>query len=499
MYRIFIGSFAHETNTFWPSKTGIDSFRSRYCLAGEAIVEKFENTLTPLGGFIDVLKKYKAEGVYSIAASAEPSGYVTREAFEQVKTKLLNDLAAAGKVDGVLLALHGAMVAEHEEDGEGDILEAVRKLTGPDVPVVVTLDLHANITKRMVENADVMIPHHEYPHIDGYDRSLEAAEMLMGMIKGELHPVIALRHPPLLASLTETQTEAYRPLAEACNDARSVPGVLEATIVHGFFAADIADAGVTALVITDGDGELADKLADKLADTAWKYRKTLSIIPTCTPEEAIEEASKTEGLVVFADICDNTGAGSSGDGTKLLKAMLDAKVKNAAFAAITDPEVVEQCLKAGVGSFVDIELGGKTAPEYLGDPIRCRAYVKGISDGRYINKGPMQAGMIFDMKKSVVIEIDGISVIVASVARQPFDIEVFRSHGLTPEDFHILVVKSSVHYRASFGPHAAKMLSVECPGILKIDPRQLDYRNVIRPIYPLDEGIEYSAKEDKCL
>ncbi len=499
MYRIFIGSFAHETNTFWPGKTGLDSFRSRYCLDGEEVVKKFENTLTPLGGFIDVLNKYDAEGIYSVAASAEPSGYVTREAFEQVKGTLLKDLAAAGKVDGVLLALHGAMVAEHEEDGEGNILEAVRELTGRDVPVVVTLDLHANITKRMAENADVMIPHHEYPHVDGYDRSIEAAEMLMGMIRGELHPVIALRHPPILASLTETQTEVYRPIAEACNEARAIPGVLEATIAHGFFAADIADAGVTALVITDGDRQLADKVADDLADVAWGYRKTLSIIPTYTPEEAIEEAAKTEGLVVLADICDNTGAGSSGDGTKLLRAMLEAKVKNAAYAAITDPEVVEQCLEAGVGSFVDIRLGGKTAPEYLGEPIECRAYVKGLFDGRYINKGPMQAGMVFDMKKSVVIEVEGISIIVASVARQPFDIEVFRSHGLMPEDFHILVVKSSVHYRASFGPHAAKMLSVECPGILKIDPRQLDYRHVKRPIYPLDEEISYSAKEDTCL
>ncbi len=490
MYRIFVGSFAHETNTFWPSKTGVDAFRSRYYLTGQDVVDYFGNTLTPMGGFIDVLHKYGAEGVFSVAASAEPSGYVTKEAFEEVKGILLKDLTAAGQIDGVLLALHGAMVAEHEEDGEGNILEAVREIVGPDMPVIATLDLHANITKRMVDCATAMIPHHEYPHVDGYDRSLEAAEMMMGTIRGELHPVMTFRHPPLLASLTETETASYQPVAEACRKARECPGVLEATIAHGFFAADIPDAGVTSLVITDGDEKLADCIAKQLADVAWEYRDRLAIIPTYTPEEAIAEAGKTDGLVVFADICDNSGAGSSGDGTKLLRAMLDAKVTKAAYAAITDPQVVEICCRAGVGSYVDIELGGKTAPEMMGAPIPCRAYVKGIFDGRYVNKGPMQAGVEFNMKKTAVIEVDGISIIVASVARQPFDIEVFRSHGLTPSDFHILVVKSSVHYRASFGPYAKKMLSVECPGILKIDPRQLPYVNVRRPIYPLDEVIE---------
>ena len=486
MYRIFIGSFSHETNTFWPRKTGRDEFVSRYYLRGQDVVKKFSRTLTPLGGFIDVLNENNVEAIFSVAASAEPSGYVTREAYEEVKSTLLRDLAAAGKVDGVLLALHGAMVAEHEDDGEGVILEAVRELVGPDVPVMATLDLHANITERMVRNADAMIPHHEYPHVDGYDRSLELADMMIRTIRGELHPVMTYRHPPILASLTETQTEAYRPLTEACEKARARKGVLEATIVHGFFAADIPDCGVTSLVITDGDRELADRTAEELAAVAWQYRKTLAVVPTYTPEEAIEEAKRTKGLVVFADICDNSGAGSSGDGTKLLRAMLDHGVTGAAYAAITDAEAVEQCRRAGVGHWVDLRLGGKTAPEYLGEPIECRAYVKGIFDGRYTNKGPMQAGMVFDMKTTAVIEVEGISIIVASVARQPFDVEVFRSHGLTPSDFHILVVKSSVHYRASFGQYAEKMLNVECPGILKIDPRQLTYHNVRRPVYPLD-------------
>jgi len=486
MHRIFVVSFAHETNTFWPRKTGVEHLKSRYYVVGEDLLKNFGGTRTSLGGIIDVLDRYGAEGIYSVAASAEPSGYVTEEAFEEIKGILVRDLVAAGKVDGVLLALHGAMVTEHDEDGEGNILQAVREIVGPEVPVIATLDLHANITSRMVECANAMIPFHEYPHVDTYERSVEAAEMMMATLNGSLHPVMSCRQLPLLASLVETQNEAYRPLAEACERAKGYPGVLEAAIVHGFFPADITDAGVTSMVITDGDKDLADRLAKELSDIIWEYRDTMAKIPAYTPEAAIAEAAETEGLIVFADICDNSGAGSSSDGTKLLRAMLDAKVTNAAFAMIADAETVEECCKAGVGNYVDIRLGGKCVPDKLGAPISCRAYVKAVVDGKYTNKGPMQAGLVFNMKKSVVLVIDGISVIVGASPVQPFDIEIFRGHGLTPSDFHILAVKSSVHYRASFGAYAEKMFAVECPGVLVTDPRHLEYKNVRRPIYPLD-------------
>ncbi len=488
MHRIFIGSFAHETNTFWPAKTEIEAFRNRYYVTGQALVKTFEGTETPLGAFLDVLRESGAEGIFSVAASAEPSGHVSREAYEEITGILLDDLAsAADRIDGVLLALHGAMVAEHEEDGEGALLEKVRKLVGPGRPVIVTLDLHANITKRMADNTDAMIPFHEYPHIDGYDRGLDAARMMIRTLDGEIRPVTRFEHPHVLASLTETMTESYAPIAKACEEARKIPGVLEAAIAHGFFPADIPDAGVTALAVTDGDAQLAERVAKELSDTARTYRERISRIPTLTPEQAIAEAARTKGTVVFADVCDNPGAGSSCDGTKLLRAMLDAGVRNAAMAIIADAESVEACRQVGAGSWVDLRLGGKAAPEQLGAPIECRAYVKKLSDGKYVNKGPMQAGLVFDMQGSAVIEVGGVTVIVGSVAKQPYDAEVFRSHGLEPGDFHILAVKSSVHYRASFGPIAEKMLSVECPGILVTDPCRLTYRHVRRPVYPLDE------------
>jgi len=214
-------------------------------------------------------------------------------------------------------------------------------------------------------------------------------------------------------------------------------------------------------------------------------------ITTYTPEEAVLEASKTEGTVVFADICDNPGSGSSGDGTKLLRALLDNGVKNVALGMITDPETVAQCHAAGVGSYIDIKLGGKFMPDKLGEPIECKAYVKLLSDGRYINRGPMFAGTESNLQKSAVIVIDGITVVVSSVARQAYDIESFQSHGLTLRDFKILVVKSAIHYRAAFGPYASKMLSVNCPGVITIDLKNNDYKKVKRPVYPLDEDVKW--------
>ncbi len=490
MYRIFIGMFFHETNTFWPYTTGMQEFMKRDYYIGDEIVRKYKGTRSTIGGFIDVLEKHDVEMIYSVAAFAEPYGLVTADAFEQIKEKLLSDLTAAGKVDGVLLGLHGAMVSEVDDDGEGNVLEAVRKIVGPDVPVMGTIDLHANVTYRMVKNADVLIPYHEYPHVDIYDRALDAAEIMMKTLDGELKPVMRYSHLPLLATLVETKSEVYRPLVEACDSARSQSGMLEASLLHGFFTADIADAGVCALTISNGDAELAQKVADDLAQLAWKHRDILVKIPTYTPEEAIAEAAKTDGTVVFADICDNPGAGSSSDGTKLLQAMLDAGVTNAACGMINDSETVEQCHKAGVGSYIDVKLGGKFAPDKLGAPIERKAYVKMLSDGRYIHRGPMHAGTEASVLKSAVIVIEGITVVVSAMARQAYDIEVFQSHGLTLKDFKILVVKSSVHYRAAFGPHAAKMLSVECPGIMVVDPRHLEYKKVARPVFPLDKDVK---------
>ena len=488
MFRVLVGSVFHETNTFWPYPTGLAEFAKRDLLYGDAFIRKFRGTHTPLGGIMEVLEKENIEIVPSLAAIAEPSGKVTKEAFDHIRDTLLEDCRKAGKLDGILLSLHGAMVTEEDEDGEGNLLEAVRRTVGYELPLIATLDLHTDLSQRMVENATAFFPYREYPHSDMYERGLEAGRAMALTLQGKIRPVMRWKPLPLMTSLIATAGRAYAPmkkLLDHYND--ETPGILSANLLHGFYLADTSYTSAAALVVADRDEKLAEEAVLTIADAALREKEALARMEIYTVEEALSEQKDIEGTVVFADVTDNPGSGSSSDGTHLLRALLDNKVKKAAVATICDPETVEICHRAGVGAWVNIQLGGKKAPEQLGQPISCRAYVKTLSDGVFYNRGPMHGGVRFDLKRSAVIRIDGVSVIVGSIPIQGYDIEIFQSHGLMLEDFDILVVKSAVHYRAAFEPKSKKMFPINCPGTIEVDPLKLDYRHISRPIYPLDE------------
>lgn len=488
MFRVLVGAAFHETNTFWPYPTGLKEFAGHDLLAGEEIIKKFQGTHSPLGGMLEVLERENVEIIPSLAAIAEPSGTVTKEAFDRIRKTLLEDCGKAGKLDGILLSLHGSMVTEEDEDGEGNLLEAIRKAAGKELPLIATLDLHTNFSERMAENATAFFPYREYPHSDMYVRGLEAATAMVRTLRHEIRPLMRWKRIPVLTSLIATAGEAYAPMREVLDRYnRGTPGILSANFLHGFYQADTGVTASSALVLTDNDAGLAEKAVGEIAAAARAHKEALSRMEVYSVEEALSEQREIDGTVVFADVTDNPGSGSSGDGTHLLRELLERKAEKAAVASICDPQTVEQCHQAGVGAWVDIQLGGKKAPEKLGEPICCRAYVKTLSDGVFYNRGPMHGGVRFDLKRSAVIQIDGISVIVASIPVQAYDIELFQSHGLTLSDFRILVVKSAVHYRAAFGPKCRKMFSIHCPGMVEVDPRKLPYQNVPRPIYPLDE------------
>ena len=380
------------------------------------------------------------------------------------------------------------MVTEEDEDGEGNLLEAIRNTVGRDLPVIATLDLHTDLSPRMVENATAFFPYRDYPHSDMYARGLEASETMVRVLRGEIRPVMRWRPIPLMTSLIATAGSSYAPMKELLDRYNeATPGILSANFLHGFYLADTRYTSASALVVTDRDEDLAEKAAAEIEALALAHKEDLSHMEIYAVSEALKEQKTIDGTVVFADVTDNPGSGSSSDGTNLLRELLERKVKKAAVATICDPETVKICHQAGVGSWVDIELGGKKAPEQLGQPIRCRAYVKLLSDGVFYNRGPMHGGVRFDLKKSAVLLIDGISVIVGSVPIQAYDIEIFQSHGLMLDDFDILVVKSAVHYRAAFRPKSRKMFPINCPGTVEVDLLKLNYRNIRRPIYPLDE------------
>ncbi len=489
MFRIAIAEFKHETNTFSDTPTNLDSFRKgRYYVEGAQIIPHFRNVKSETGGFLKVLSdRPDVELIPVVAASAMPSGPVTQDVFDLVRDKMVSALRAAGQVDGVLLCLHGAMVTEASEDGEGDFLEAIRAEVGKNVPIIATLDLHANITEKMGRYADVLINFDSYPHSDMYDRGLEAATIMLNTLQGKFKPVMYCARRPLILPSMPTAHPAMKPYVDMAHAYEEDPRVVTVSISHGFFCADIYEEGLTVVAVTDNDPALAQKIAEELAEAMWRDRANLKR-KHYTAEEAIAKAvAAPEGPVILADVTDNPGGGTPCDGTHLLRAMIAHNVQNAAVALIYDPESVEAAHKAGVGSTVHLRLGGKVRPEILGAPIECDAYVRLLMDGKYINKGPMGGGLRTDLHKSAVIVIGGIEVIIAANITQPYDTEIFRSHGIEPTDKKILVLKSTIHFRAHFEPLAKEILDVECPGLLPQNPKTLNYQKIRRPMYPLDE------------
>ena len=488
MFNVVIAEFRHETNTFSDKRTDLECYKRRSYVLGEAILPYFRAVRCELGGFINVLEPEPDIRLTPVlAANAMPAGPVTGEMFADTCARMTAALRAQDKVDAVLLSLHGAMVTEISQDGEGDFLEAIRQVVGEDTLIVATLDLHANLTEKMQKNADVLINCDEYPHSDMYERGLEAARCVLRTLRGEIRPVMRCARKPLLLASVPTALPAMKQYVDQVHEIEKDPRVLTVSISHGFFCADTAETGLTVVAVTDNDPELAQAIADKIASEIWESRRELRR-PLYSAGEAIALAEKEpEGPVVLADVTDNPGGGSTCDGTHLLRAMIEKDVQDAAVALIYDPESVEAAERAGVGNTVHLRLGGKERPEILGGPIECEAYVKLLCDGKYKNAGPMGGGLPVDLRKSAVVVIGGIEVIVSCNITQPFDPQIFRAHGIEPAAKKILVVKSTIHFRAAFEPLAKRVIDVECPGLLPQDPRKLHYVRVKRPAYPLDE------------
>jgi microcystin degradation protein MlrC len=489
--RIVTGAIRHETNTFSNVPTTLEHYRrsrlSGGILLGQDIPGYFGRLRTPTTAFYNVAEEEGWEMVPTVWAECEPAGPVTREAFDFLLGEFLTRLHAADPVDAVLLDLHGAMVLEDEEDGDGALLAAIRGEVGDEVPIVATLDWHANITHLMVDKADVLVGYDTYPHLDTYDRGLEAAHILRQMLRGELHPVMALGQPPLLVALASQFTGAYpmSALIDRAYEMEREEGVISVTVAGGFPYADTRETGLAFVVVTDGDERLAGDRAGELVKAALEVREATVFKGVSIADAVAQAVQVSEGPIVLADGSDNMGSGCPTDGTVLLRALLDAGVKGAVVAAIADPEAVAQAMAAGIGSTVTLAVGGRTDHKH-GDPINLKGRVSVISDGRFVNKGPWGKGAKVDMGPTVVFDCDGVEVVITQRRIQPSDPEAFRSLGIEPLDRRVLVVKSAVNFRAAFQPIARQILEVETPGIGSPLLHTFDYRRVRRPIFPLD-------------
>ena len=488
MKTIICAQFKQESNRYAKGVSGLREYEQREYLFGEdALREAFQGTKNELGGFFDVLdQESDCWLVPVLALNASPGPVTEQTIWQQVKDRLLEEIDAQPRVDGILLSLHGAMVTEEMEDGEGELLEALRQRVGAQVPIVATLDLHANMTEKMMEYATAFFPCDYYPHTDFYEAGVRAARCILQTINGQLTPVMRWNKLDLIFPYVPTQSGAYVPLLRKAQSWREMGTLINASICHGFFAGDIYEQGAAILTVSDGDEHLAQELADDLAADVWDARKLLDR-HFYEPQEAVRLAMQAKQWpVVLADVADNPGSGATTDSVLLLKLLVEAGAEDVALAVVYDPQVVEQAAQAGVGATIQIQLGGKLAPEITGGPFCGNATVEKLTDGRFRNRDQMNKGVLMLFGDCAVLRIDGIRVIVCSNHAQPYDLEIYRHCGIAPEQMKILVVKSAAHFRASFGTIAKQILDVETPALGPMRPHMLPLSHSRRPIYPLD-------------
>ncbi len=506
-FRVAVAQIAHETNVFSSGVTDLAAFEASGLHLGHDAIAAERGANTEVGGFISGAEAQGFDLVPLLAVWATPSGLVTREAIEHLAGLLVAGLRQArdeGPLDGVLLALHGAMVTEIDDDGDGYLLQTARGVVGPDIPIVATLDLHANISPRMVDMADVLIGYDTYPHVDMAERAEEACAVLARLMRGDVHPVSALRKPPMLPTSQRMTTGRMpmRALLEHAHRMEEEPRVINVTVAGGFPPGDNPDAGFGVIVTTDGDPALAGKLADELAAEAWSLRDgflggvasfehAAELIASLDSDEELD--MEVSGPLVLVDIADNPWTGGPGDSAELVRFLFSNAVDGAAVALVKDPGVVREAISAGPGGEIVVELGGKT-DRLHGEPLPVRAHVKLLSDGKYVNDGPMMAGLAVDLGPSAVLhcqplsgsDVPPVEVLVTTRAETPIDLMVFRAHGIEPTRRRVLGLKGKGHFRAAFEPIARRVVLVEGPGITGSDLSRLNFQKVRRPIWPLD-------------
>ena len=489
MKRVLTGRFMHETNTFSVQKTDMALWRRRDFHRDNEIPAAFRGTRSALGATFEAADRYGWTLVHPVSANANPSGTVTDDAFEQIAGMILAAAERQGPIDGVLLHLHGAMVVDSYEDGEGELLARLRRVMGPDVPVVATLDLHANVTPLMADSASALIAFRTYPHIDMYERAWQGAELLERAMQGEIRPKTVIAKRPMLYGLDWGRTQRG-PMAELIARGEALEGageVLAVSICAGFPLADIAEVGPSVTVTVDGAGEDGQRVAEEFIEHAWETRD-FTTVHMLSVAEAVARAGQGEAgdkPLVVADFTDNPGGGGYGDATAFLKGLIDAGVESVAFHAICDPEAAAEAMRAGIGP-ATLTLGGKVDPQLGGGPLTLTGEITHLSNGRFIAYGPMGGGLERDYGPSIVFRVGGIDIIVISNNGQAVDLAQFTSLGIDPTRYRTVCVKSMQHFRAAFEPIAREVILVDTGALCAASLPAEYYKNVRRPLWPFD-------------
>jgi microcystin degradation protein MlrC len=490
--RIGTGGISHESSSFATSLTTLGDFETGFGLfRGREILERFRGANICTGGFIDGAERHGFELVPLLWAFAYPGGLIRRADYDALKAELLERLADAeshdGPLDGVLLDLHGAMVIEEIDDGEGDLIDAVRAAVGRDRPIIATTDLHGNHTPRRVASADAIIGFDTYPHVDMAERGREAADLIVATLDGDVNPAMAICQLPLFWNAA-CQVTAHPPMDEVMqrvHEIESRPGILSTTIATGFPWSDVPDVGASVIAVADGDRDLAQSAADELGAWVWEHRQRWYRAPVSVRDALADGERIGRYPILLADHSDNTGGGAPGDSTEVLRTFLDLGLTDALLLYMVDPEVIGQARKAGVGSRISVRLGGKSDP-IQGPPVEMSVEVKAVSDGKFSYDGPMYAGLTGDLGPSAWLEQDGVSVVAVTAREQPVDPAFARGLGIDCAAMRYIALKSAVHFRSGFETMAGSIHNVDAAALHTHDFTQLHHRRRTRDVFPVE-------------
>jgi microcystin degradation protein MlrC len=497
--RIASGMISHETNSFSPIPTTLESFAEERIgvLEGQAVVDTLSDSKTGIGGFIDVARQQGWTMIGTVAASATPSANVEADAYDSLKGRMIERLKSEGPFDGVLLHLHGAMLAKNAPDAEGDLCHAVRDVIGPEVPLIVELDLHGNITPNFCQAVDAVFAYNTNPHIDAWERGIEAAECMARYLnRGISRPRVHISKPPMLPPTINMRTAEgpMKRILERGWEWEAKPEIIDVSVFGGFPYADFDLAG-TAILVTSTDDEIGAQCARDVGSFAWEIRE--EFLKTIAPvEEAVRQAiaviDQTPGNpVALADVADNPGGGGSGDTPELLRELAKQGVPGAV-ASVWDPDTVRAAQETGIGNTASFQIGGKATDAY-GGPVEVRGMVGHLSDGQFLGEGPVVRGRHVNCGPTARIDVGDLKIVVTSIRHAANDQGYFRVAGIAPEKEPMLMIKSRGHFRADFEPICHSIIEVDAPGAANPMLDRYEFKNVRRPIWPLDPNTDWSG------
>ena len=515
--RIATLGISHETNTFSNTPATYEEFEKVEIKRRHQIIDHYKGSNYTIAGYIDAAKDFDFELIPLMYANTGPIGTITKDAYDRLSSEMFEMLKNEGPWDGVLLANHGAAVSEEFPDMDAEFTRTIREIVGTEIPVGITLDMHANISKYTVENTNICIVWRTCPHLDPKPRGYKCASLIVKTINGEIKPTQAIETPPLLVNIVKqfTGQEPMKSIVEECINANEITNVLDTSVAEGYPYADVLEMGMSWITITDNNLSLAKEISKDLALKAWEKREELNK-PVHSIKEALDLATKkyvgpkpkgTEnyvpndgsaleepvktnhshlGPIVLMDVGDNIGGGSTADSTHILKEAKEMKIKSF-LQSIYDPESVAICVNAGEGEEITIDVGGKT-DDMHGEPVRITGKIKKIHNGKYEEHRPNHGGFrFFDDGKRVRFDTNnGMTILLTSMRSGNTAREQMYSMGINPENYKIVIAKGVSSPRPAYQPIAAEILLVNSPGITTSDLSFFEYKNIRKDMYPFD-------------